>query len=272
MENYQLFMIAERQNRIEKNNFKMKKLKQELKKMKPKYEIIAAQLILLVKEYSVLENQLKTLEEDYKKHKEKNVLYSKSNRIQLLSDKIAEREEQIKFNDCLTEWFCNKKSVIAFLSSFKKFYQYKKQIAYEETNENITIFEVIYQYWKQYLILQNNEGLVFDSKNPILELSLKYEFEKRNMLEEVRKLDYELEERRQFLWNYKKNKSILKDELKEKATKIKQMINIRDYVIYNQKLKAYAELDVQNQNYQTQIDNITEISKVKCYEQQRKCA
>lgn len=269
MENYQLFMIADRQYRIDENIMLMKKIKTEI----IKYEPIKLKLSILNSEYVRLNERLKKLDFAYKKYTDKNNLYYKSNIIQLLSEAIIEKDEQIKFANCLKEGNKNRNSnkLLVFLTSFKHFYQYQNELAYDTNNEKVSFFYVVYQYIKQYDKFKKNISFTIESNDIISVLLLKYEIEKRKMVEEVEKLNIELEDRRQFLWNYHKKWPILNQKLQEVQNKINQLSTSHEYMMYKQKIQEYSDLDIQNKNYQCQIENIKEINKQQ-YSKQKKCA
>lgn len=272
MENYELFMIAERQNRIENNNFEIKKLKDEVEILKPKYKKYRSQMSFLANEYNDLQNQLKNLEEEYQKHKDTKTLYYKSERIQTLSEKITEQTEKIEFANCLNEGNQAKKYIPVSIKSFINFYKYKKQLIQDEIHENLSFFFVLYEYLKYYYIFKCDKKYILESNNNISELLFKYEFEKKNMINEVEKLSSELEDRRNFLWSYEKKKSVLKSLIQDILNEIMQMTNSQDFIDYKQKTQKISELDVQNQNYQAQIENMLEISGIKIYRKYRKSA
>lgn len=271
MGNYQLFIIAERQNRIEKNNIKMSKLEEELKCLKYGYNEDIEKITLLKNEYNKIRKELNNLEEEYEKLKDEKILYHKSNCIQALSEAIVKKEKSIRFTDCLRECYNGKENIILFINAFKEYNKYQKQVTIEEREEDITTFEVIYEYIKQYLIFRKNKKEISDSTNIIAELLFKYEFEKRNIIDTVEKLKFQLEERKKFIKSFSKKKVELTNKLKEILTEIKSLVTSDDFIRYNEKLNEYSLLNKENKNYYKQIENINVMSE-KIYCKQRKCA
>lgn len=261
MVKYQLFVELDRQNRIEKNKLKIEQLKKICKVIQEENKKNPNSISNLTKKYFELKKQIETLEKNYDKFKDKSSIYHKSDKIQMLSESIANKNEQIKFIECLRCNY-NKKSLLFILKSFRKYYQYKKQVTYEETEENILMFQVIRQYLKQYHVFNRNKKTLRKSNNTILEMLLKYEFEKKYMLEEVEKLLYEIEEQKNLIYNYSKIKKQLEEKLFKIISQINQIINSSTYLLYIQTTNEILKLQKENQIYQSQIQNMIEIGKL----------
>ena len=128
------------------NNNKMEKLKYEIELLIPKCK----QILTLRDEYKKLEENIKELDNEYLIQKDNKVLFEKSDRIEELYEQLQQKEEQFNFVQSLKESFNPKKRFATIFSSFKKYYKYKKQVAREELDEYISLFEVGYSYYKQY--------------------------------------------------------------------------------------------------------------------------
>lgn len=271
MGNYQLFIVAERQNRIEKNNIKMSSLKDEIEELRIICEKDMEKIMLLKSEYNKVREELNCLEDEYSRLKDDKILYHKSDCIQSLSEAIAKKEKSIRFTDCLRECYNGKENISLFINAFKKYNKYQKQLTVEEREEDLTIFEVIYEYVKQYLIFRKNKKQISDSPNIIAELLFKYEFEKRDIIDTVEKLNFQLEERKKFIKSFPTKKEELTNKLKELLNEIRFLATSESFVEYKEKLNEYSKLDEENNNYHKQIDNINNMNE-KIYCKQKKCA
>lgn len=265
MDNCQLFMVAERRDRIKKNNNKMEKLKYEIELLIPKCK----QILTLRDEYKKLEENIKELDNEYLIQKDNKVLFEKSDRIEELYEQLQQKEEQFNFVQSLKESFNPKKRFATIFSSFKKYYKYKKQVAREELDEYISLFEVGYSYYKQYRNLKN---ISFNTEEEISELFLAVEEDKNSTLFELNQIEEQLSTRRKFLWSYPKKKEQMEIRMAEIKTEISQIHNSEEYKKYSNKVKKYSDLYNENEIYQGQIDNMVEMTKVKPFVKRRKAA
>lgn len=258
MEDYQLFIIAERKNRIEKNNIKMNELKEKIKELKDTYNDDINKIAL---KYDRVKEELNELEEEYNKLSDDKILYHKSECIQLLSEAIAKKEKSIRFTDCLRECYSGKENITLFLNAYKKYSKYQKQITMEEREKDIKRTVLIYEYIKQYLIFRKNKKEISNSPNIIAELLFKYEFEKRDLINTIENLKFQLMERQEFIKSFPNKRETLTNKLKEFLTEIKSLVISDIYVKYNEKIHEYSELEKENINYQVQIENINSMNK-----------
>lgn len=271
MKNYELFMIAERQYRIDQNKFEIKKVQKEMESIGPRYDSIVSKIEFLTDEYSRLENKLENLESDYSKYKNKKVLYHKSEYIQLLSESLEKKEKQIQFTHCLEKSSKYKRNILIILYSFHLFYKCKKSALLEEKEGNVSFIHLLFQYGRQYYIFKKNSCTIGKTYQTS-ELLSKYTFEKESLIAEIERLYLELEEIKKIIWGYPEQKIFLKNRLQEILNEIEKLYNLTDYIIYKQKEKELSDLYISNQNYQAQIEKLTEIDSEKSYVKEKRCA
>lgn len=267
MGNYQLYIIAERQNRIEKNNIKKSSLKEEIEELRSICKKDMEKIMLLKSEYNKVREELNNLEDEYNRLSDDKILYHKSDCIQSLSEAIAKKEKSIRFTDCLRECYNGKENIVLFINAFKKYNKYQKQVTVEEREEDLTFFEVMYEYVKQYLIFRKNKKQISDSPNVIAELLFKYEFEKRDIIDTIEKLNFQLEARKKFIRSFPAKKEELTNKLKELLNEIRFLANSDNFVKYKEKISEYSKLEKENTNYQIQIEKVVNIDEKKYYKE-----
>lgn len=255
----ELFIIKERQNRILKNKIRMDELDSEINQIRS--------VLLKIKEldnkYQDIKQQLKQLDEYYENNKSKEVLYRKSNDIQILSESIQNYEAKIQFNKCLQLGSKTNKKIPMFLSGFKHFYKYKNEIELEENDKNVDFSNAIFSYLKQYRMFKKDKVSILHCNNILETLIFKYELEKKKQLSDVDKLTTELDERRVFLNTYSENRLKLEKELKTISYKMLNLKKLFDDPSHKEKIEEYIKLKDENQIYQTQIDALIDVDNKK---------
>ena len=267
MDQYQLFMISNREERIEKNIREMKKLRFQINGLKPKFDA----LMILKEEYSKLKQELEELEESYAVAKNKENLHQKSNYIQNLSEDVYEKGQKIAFANCFKD-IRNKKGIKRIISSFKNYYKYQKQVYQEEYGENIALAEVIYQYYKQYKIFKKDSFSIVDTNNLVSELLTMYKTDRKGKMDKMCHLNDELDDRRTLLWAYPKKKEMLTKKLDELSKQINEIKSSDDYKLLKLKVRKFEELREMNQGFQNQIDNMKEIGEVYSFVKTKRAA
>lgn len=267
MDQYQLFMISNREERIAKNIREMRKLKFQITTLRPQFD----NLMVLKDEYSNVKQQLEELDEKYNYYQSKENLIQKSNNIQSLSDDVYEKGQKIAFANCFKD-IGNKKGIRRIISSFKNYYKYQKQVYQEEYNESVALPEVIYNYYKQYRIFKKDSFSIVDTNNLVPELLTMYKTDRKGKMDEMCHLNDELDDRRTFLWSYSKKKEKLTKKLEELSKQIDEIHNTEDYKKLKIKVGQYKELMEMNQGFQNQIDNMKEIGKVYSFSKTRRAA
>lgn len=256
MELYQAFMIAERQNRISKNKQKINEILLEFKKMKEKYIGVVFKIDELKKEYLKIEKQLDLLNQDYITYTDENFIYDKSESIQLLSENIEFKEEQIQFAGCLKK--ANDKKLPMFLIGLMYFYKYKNCVEKEENCSKTCFIKVFHSYLKQYKVLKRT-GLELNETN-ITSLISKYKTQKQGMIIELDKLMCQLDQRKNCIRKYSENKELMKNRTKEILSEIEKLSLSFDYKTYEQRKNEYNRLLKENDIYQAQIDSLISLN------------
>lgn len=253
------FIIQERQNRILKNTIRMNELDSDINQIKS----VLLEIKKMDKQYQDIEQQLKQLDEYYKNNKSKEVLYQKSNNIQVLSESIQNYEEKIKFTECLQLGSKTNKKIPMFLSGFKHFYKYKNEIELEENDKNIDFSTAVFSYLKQYRMFKKDKKSILHCNHVLETLIFKYELEKKKELSDIDKLTVELDERRVFLNTYSQNRLKLENELKTLSCKMLKLKGLFNDPSHKQKIEEYIKLRDENQIYQTQIDTLNGVDNKK---------
>ena len=253
MDKFQLFMVAERKNRILSNRILIEKIKQEMDSLNVS---TIYPLNQLAKEHHSLDLELCKLEESYESQKDKSILFTKSELIQSLTDRTVLKTEQLGFMECLKDGLKEKNQFLSLVVSFKRFYKYQKKITEEDIYENNSFLHILFLYLKQYYIFMQYKKILPNEQNSIDDIIIKVTKQKENMIKRIEDLKNELEERSRILRIYPKKKQELQEKMKEITEKIDQLTNSSEYQLYQQKVVECLDLELLNQSYEGQIEKL----------------
>lgn len=253
MDKLQLFMVAERKSRILSNRILIEKIKKEI-------EILNVSTIYplnqLAHEHHLLDVELCELEESYGSQKDKSILFEKSELIQSLTDRTVLKTEQLGFMECLKEGLKEKNTFLSLVTSFKKFYKYQKKLTEEDIYDNSSFMHILLLYLKQYYIYSKYKKVFSNEHSGIDDIINKVSNQKENMMEKIEELKTELEERSRIIRIYPKKKQKLQERLQEITEEMDKITKSCEYQLYQQKVVECLDLELLNQSYEGQIDNL----------------
>ncbi len=225
------YMMAERQNRIDKNNQKILELQSLLDH---DCEYIQCTTIL-----NKIEEKLKKLdaceqsyELQYQNYRNSQIREIYSNQIQLFTNEIAETMEKINMIQFMKEQIQKHKKCHIILL-FKQYHKQKKQIAQEELAENISWISSIVPFFQTYYSIKqkqynmNRMISVSEQASFLLDYYLK---NNQYLKQELEKAETHLSYIRDFITNYKTRKNQIQSkklelmQLKETTENYLQMI------------------------------------------------
>ena len=209
---YYLYMMAERQSRINQNNQRMEMLQFTLDHDEnyQKYTSLVRRLKMVLEQHHKKEI---SKESEYLMYRDRKAIIEYSNEIQAMVEEIAVKKEQMEMLQMILDQFEKKGKMNLFTVSIK-YYKKANKRNREELGEKTHLFPTISKFYQMYRFIKHHKNHDLEYPNAV-SLMKQYQAELSVLEETLATKETKLEEVRRILRVYPKQKKELESVRKQ---------------------------------------------------------